>query len=472
MDTLRSRLPSAEYDEVWGEEEEEALLASFPEDDVYRVYVLTKTYGSTTNYLSMWRKICRLRGCFPEQIIGAKHYLEYGEQVEVERGVWKPDPNWTKNFCKVLEVLVISSPCGDNMGLLGLFIRYTVACYIDRRMVPVHNSETGHKFFDVLGESIRLEKGTKPLKEIGRGVREGWTNRGLRLPWDARVLEQIELLAAEEAAELTRHPAARDQGQDEVQIYQVLTRDLELLLRAIKRVQDLGFLDGFTMADRQSVISYARGVGDAPNNMKELGELRVQLVLDDMRIRAKRAREAPDDDNDEDDPFADAPDPFSILDGQQAMVLGAGRLGSARPATPLRSHPPSPVQNNDDEGFQLMELDNMGEGDEGQGHSPEPAQELRGCLKPAEERGNTWKGKGKGEGELEKMVFVAGTGEAEFRRSRAWLVDSQSRHIATSSNQYPKDVSSVGLAETLSENDANMGGKTMMPPEGEEPSWY
>lgn len=33
MDTLRSRLPFAEYDEVWGEEEEEALLASFAEDN-------------------------------------------------------------------------------------------------------------------------------------------------------------------------------------------------------------------------------------------------------------------------------------------------------------------------------------------------------------------------------------------------------------------------------------------------------
>lgn len=38
----------------------------------------------------------RLRDCFYKQIIGAKHYLEYGEQVELGRGVWKPDPNWTK----------------------------------------------------------------------------------------------------------------------------------------------------------------------------------------------------------------------------------------------------------------------------------------------------------------------------------------------------------------------------------------
>lgn len=138
---LRSRLPCAEdhYDDVWGEEEEEELLASFPEDDAYRVYVSTRDHGITTSYFAMWRKICRLRGCFPEQIIRAKHYLEYGEQVQVARGLWKPDPNWTKNFCRILEVLVIYSPCGDNMSLLGLFIRYAVACHTDRRRVPVHD---------------------------------------------------------------------------------------------------------------------------------------------------------------------------------------------------------------------------------------------------------------------------------------------------------------------------------------------
>lgn len=83
----------------------------------------------------------------------------------------------------------------------------------------------------------------------------------MRLPREAHVLKQIELLAAEEAAELTRQPVARDQGQDEVQMYQVLTRDLELLLRAITNVQDLGFLDGFTMVDHQLVFSYSRSVG-------------------------------------------------------------------------------------------------------------------------------------------------------------------------------------------------------------------
>lgn len=49
----------------------------------------------------------RLRDCFYKQIIGAKHYLEYGEQAELGRGVWKPDPNWTKNFCKVPSLAAI-----------------------------------------------------------------------------------------------------------------------------------------------------------------------------------------------------------------------------------------------------------------------------------------------------------------------------------------------------------------------------
>lgn len=330
MDRLRDLLPSAEdsYDDIWGEKEEEMLLASFPEDDAYRVYVLTSEYDMTPEFLSMWRRTCRLRGCFPEQIIGAKSYLEYGVQVEVEPGVWKPDPNWNRDFCNALEVLVISSPCEGNMRLLGLFIRYTVACYTDRRMVSVDDSWTGQTFFDDLGDLIRLHNGAKPLKDIGHDARQNWINKGLYLPWEAYALEQIELLASEEPAE-PAEPAESaelpvDEYGNEVQIYHVLTSDLEILLRAFIKVKlKFPHFVSWMNKDRQRIIQDATSVGGAPSNIKELGELRVPLVLDDMRIRAKRQLQTPPRNDDEDNPVGNKerhPTPVASVDDSLGSI--------------------------------------------------------------------------------------------------------------------------------------------------------
>lgn len=311
MDMLRARLPTPVYDDVWSEDQEKELLESFPVDGTYRVYVSSSQDGITTNYESMWRKICRLRGCFPEQIIGAKNYLEYGEQIE-HQGVWRPNPNWTKNFCKALEELAICSPCDDNMDLLGLFIRYAVACSMDdRRRVPVDNSRTAQPFFDVLQEHIQQQKGAKSLKDLCHEVRTGWANRGLSLPWEALVLVEIERLA---------RPSGKRINQDRdgvFKCYPVLTDDLKTVSRAFSSLRNLGLPKFPNINEVQNLISYARSVGDAPKTMEELFELRVQLVLDDMRIKAKRQLEAHlvQEDNEE-DPFADTPDPFSVLERQ------------------------------------------------------------------------------------------------------------------------------------------------------------
>ncbi|KAK7748261.1 hypothetical protein SLS62_008813 [Diatrype stigma] len=87
MEVLRDRLPAIQYDDLWTEDQEQTLQESFPENDPYRRYVASNENGVTTNYWSMWRKICRLRGCFPEQIIGAGNYLEYGGQIQLKRNV-------------------------------------------------------------------------------------------------------------------------------------------------------------------------------------------------------------------------------------------------------------------------------------------------------------------------------------------------------------------------------------------------
>ncbi|KAI1401602.1 hypothetical protein F4819DRAFT_316837 [Hypoxylon fuscum] len=57
------------------------------------------------------------------------------------------NPNWTRSFCEALDKLVVASPCGDDMGLLGLFIRYTVACRMSPRRVRGKNPFLGILYY-------------------------------------------------------------------------------------------------------------------------------------------------------------------------------------------------------------------------------------------------------------------------------------------------------------------------------------
>ncbi|KAI1411329.1 hypothetical protein F5Y13DRAFT_191268 [Hypoxylon sp. FL1857] len=283
IEALIERLPDPqrEIDDIWTQEREEELLSKYPEDDTYRVYVESSEENLTTNYWSMYRKICRIRGVFPEDIVGERTMLQYAEEVQIGPRDWRPNPNWTKNFCKRLEQLAISSPCQENMDLLALFIRYVVACQLnDRRVVPMDNSNTGQMFFELMTTVMKEARGSKSLQEVGEDARSRWTSKGWKLPWEAKVLRGIESVAYnDEARPIIEGEVLRP--------YQVNTEDLEDLIFVFESMADTGY-PVHNMDERQSVVSYARSAKDAPGDIGELGKLRWPLILSGIRFREKK----------------------------------------------------------------------------------------------------------------------------------------------------------------------------------------
>ncbi|OTA56761.1 hypothetical protein K449DRAFT_399162 [Hypoxylon sp. EC38] len=306
FESLLERLPRAEdtTDDVWTQEKEDELQARFVNDPL-REYI-TKRRPLHTHFWSLWRKTCQLRQVFPTDIIGPKQYLEYWIKVEVREGVFQPNPNWTRAFCEELDFLIVASPCHGDMGLLALFIRYSVACRInDKRQVPMDKERIRNPFFRDMERAIKSSKGSKSLQVIGKDVRQQWTDRNLSLPWEALVLEEIEkslfVLESNHDADADADPDS-DSGPDsdpdsdpepihrsqEFQPYPVSTDDLKTVRHAFEQVHDLGLPLFPDMEERFKVVSGSRLMKGSPENWTELTNLRVPLLLADMRIQEKR----------------------------------------------------------------------------------------------------------------------------------------------------------------------------------------
>ncbi|KAI1798642.1 hypothetical protein F4811DRAFT_547720 [Daldinia bambusicola] len=285
MEVLLSRLPKEETSDSWTQEKEEGLKARFQSSPL-RAYTARKREVHN-HFWSLWRKTCQLRGIFPTDVIGAKEYLEYGEKVEVARGVWESNPNWPRAFCEALDLLVIASPCRADMGMLSLFIRYAVACSInDRRYVPMDASRLRNPYFHKVEDAMKRAKGSMSLPEIGSRVRQLWKREGLELPWEARVLSVLERDGFDEETE----PLFQEEGA-EFRPYAVTTDHLKLLTQAFKAAGDLGVPMFSDMEERFRVVSNSRTGKDAPKDWKDLTKLRLPLLLEDMRVREKRLLE-------------------------------------------------------------------------------------------------------------------------------------------------------------------------------------
>ncbi|KAI4865163.1 hypothetical protein F4820DRAFT_448243 [Hypoxylon rubiginosum] len=290
MEDLLDRLPKPqdEMDEVWTQEREDELVARF-EEDGWRAYIEKGRKGKGKvheHFWSLWRKTCHLRQAFPTDVIGPRQYLQYATtaKVKVKRGVWAADPNWNRNFCETLDFLIIASPCGNDLGLLSLFIRYAVACRInDRRRVPIGELGTGHPFLKELKRVMKGSQGGMTLPAIGEEARRNWERRGMALPWEALTLQQLETVAFDVNREAFRDDSA------EFLPYEVVTGDLKAVTEAFRTTTDLGYPIFGDLDDRWKVVSNSRKVNEAPpHDWADLSRLRAQLLLADMRCLEKR----------------------------------------------------------------------------------------------------------------------------------------------------------------------------------------
>ncbi|KAK5629205.1 hypothetical protein RRF57_004920 [Xylaria bambusicola] len=283
IDELMSRVPELIISAEWTQEMEDDLVDRFRRDPI-RAFV--DNMSTHLSVWSLWRKSCHLASVFPTDIIGPKHHMEYGVNVKVG-GVDRPNPNWSRRFCQALDRLILASPCDDNMGLLALFIRYTVACRIDdRRRVPMDDSATGHSFFDLMEEQMQLANGQVDLATIGQRARNVWGLRGLAKSWEIRVLENLE------ATVVARDDDGDIEMRDDLAPYKVLPLDLETLKRAFGQVKRGGggapiFSDIDTEYD---LICQARSAtrGGVPANSDDFNRLLNALMLKDMRLVEQR----------------------------------------------------------------------------------------------------------------------------------------------------------------------------------------
>ncbi|TRX94120.1 hypothetical protein FHL15_004888 [Xylaria flabelliformis] len=309
VEELLSKIPGPLISETWTQQMEDDLRRRF-HDDPLRGYMVTKRPVQKST-MALWRKCCHLR-VFPTDIIGAEHYMEYGADVVVGESVSRPNPDWTKQFCDELGILIFGSPCNDNMGLLALLIRYAVACRIDdRRKVPMEDSATELGFFDVMKEQMELSGGSLSLQEIGEKARETWQLRGRAKSWEIQVLENLENMYVPddeegddgevdgEGEDGEDEDEGEDEGEDEREDeredeetgfapYKVLLEDLVALREAFGRVSDLGFPLFANIEMRYKVVAQARPPGGAPKTWADLNRLREALMLKDMRLEEQR----------------------------------------------------------------------------------------------------------------------------------------------------------------------------------------
>ena len=172
-DGVLALLPRPIIDNIWTNEKEEQFQAGFAADP-YRLFLETAPSfpASDRSYWAMWRTLYRLRNCFPTDIIGAKNQLKYAEEVDVGGGIMKPNPRWSPRFCHQLTQLALGSPCGANMGMLALLIRYTVADRLDdRRKMSFEGHKTKDGFFADLGALVQRENDTRSLRDLHAQVR-------------------------------------------------------------------------------------------------------------------------------------------------------------------------------------------------------------------------------------------------------------------------------------------------------------
>ncbi|KAI0474534.1 hypothetical protein F4859DRAFT_481119 [Xylaria cf. heliscus] len=289
MDDLRNMLPTVKIDDIWTKEEEQSFRGKCITAPYYQYIQSDRSIppGGNNNYWTMWKCIPRLRNCFPTDIVGAKCHLKYGVDIDIGSGIMKPDLRWSSGFCERLTELSLGSPCGANMGLLALLIRYTVADRLDdRRQVSLDDHRTGNRFFGDLGSRIKRENSFRSLRDIHADIRQDWENAGEYVPWESDVMFSIEQL---NNSVRSPQPTMPTPGEDFPE-YGVETADLTRLIRACDQTGDLGYANLSTVEQRAAFIAHGRTKQDPlqHKNRDELNSLRIPLLEDEERFKARR----------------------------------------------------------------------------------------------------------------------------------------------------------------------------------------
>ncbi|KAI0376526.1 hypothetical protein F5Y04DRAFT_292682 [Hypomontagnella monticulosa] len=367
IEELEAKLPGPGIDQLWTQEKEDELTATF-DASALKAYAGRRARVHD-HFFTLWKKAYQLRRVFPTDVIGARQYLEYEGRARLSNGQVISNPNWTRQFCEELDFLIVSSPCGDDMDLLATFIRYEVACRTDdRRPVPLDLSRRRSGFLQLMEDKIKAAHGARDLIDIGREARRQWIDDGMKLPWEALMMEQIELLAfidrEEEDDEDEDEEVVDEEDEDEDEdgdddeerdddeeeeeeemrppplSYSVGVRDLRTVKKAFSGIINLGIPMFRDVNDVFALASTARAThGGSPKDWAELIRLRIPLLKAEMRILEKRrlaevdeedaAADDDDGDDEDDDVFGSPVRPPGGGSAASAPLGDQGGLGAA-----------------------------------------------------------------------------------------------------------------------------------------------
>ncbi|KAI1640636.1 hypothetical protein F4809DRAFT_637439 [Biscogniauxia mediterranea] len=296
------------YGDSWTQDDEDRLSRRLNDDPYYRYIQHLRAPSTNNEFLPMWKKICKVLKVAPTDIVGPTKHLAYGgktvnvgKTASVSRDTW-PDPNWSTAFCSGLARVALGGPCGKDVRLLALFLRYAVACRLNDRRPFLMLGVNWDKFLELAED--KLERNRNPSVSIAQAhkeVREIIRSREVPLPWYSDVMRNLEKLVYKPNTPPLQQPG-------EPVEYMLQTEDLTNLEKAFNGCKVNGRSLFTSVEIGWSMASHQRS--DWPEDSNDLMNLRAALYKRDQRLIEIRGRETDrasmsgvgdEDDNDDDD---------------------------------------------------------------------------------------------------------------------------------------------------------------------------
>ncbi|KAI1808776.1 hypothetical protein F4811DRAFT_498762 [Daldinia bambusicola] len=337
---IQNLLPSAETDDDWTQQDEEALQQAWNADPLKKHHVEPK---GNKHMAPLWRYTIRFMGTTVEEIIGPRFNLacDISSNTVLDMGDRQVrNPHWSSKFCEKLLHIASHPMWLSQPGAMAMCLQYVVKCRTNdqRQMSWPRENYTDHKFVDIFQTvSGTFQNGTTNVRQLHDEVARRMN--GIPSPY-SRLFRTIE----DKALKLEVGPLrAQGSAGSDVGIYTVSTSDLSTLIEALNSQVDTHGLPIHRQAAYTAVAAKAAKKSyDLPRD-KDMETAREKAILGVRRYEAKAAKIA-----------ARQPPPQPQL-GQDSSVIPAAAGGDkAMSHIGTQTMEPWPVQS------EQPELDSFG----------------------------------------------------------------------------------------------------------------
>lgn len=285
------------FDHVWTPADEDAVLAEAEAHPYYAYLGGSFQLPKRDNvWAPMWRRLLCLCQVPPTDIVGARTFMECAEPWRrAGDGRAYAQYAWPQPFSAKLRDLVLAIPEPDG-GLAAVFIKWAAACRLnDRRRIPLLvPGDHRDVFLEMVSDALAQTDGRKSVARIHQEKRDVFAQGGYHLPWYSRVLHNIEQQAFDRAAP-PQH-AGLDVGRafERFAPYQIETRDLTVVLRALDSVRHRGVAMLTPAADVAKAVGKVSKYQQAPypKTRADFQECLQKAFVADQRWLARRRKQA------------------------------------------------------------------------------------------------------------------------------------------------------------------------------------